>query len=82
MKLNEIRLQFDAGAFKGCSVTRPMLSNEGYILICHGKKSSLDTYLTAQRGTDARVFKTTDAAISAAYQIGFREIMVSLSELK
>lgn len=78
MKLHEIRLQFEAGAFKGCSITRPLFSNEGYILICHGTKSSLDTFLTAQRGTDARIFKTTDAAISAAYQIGFREFKVSL----
>ncbi|ELV8693343.1 hypothetical protein QNE54_004736 [Vibrio fluvialis] len=82
MKLHEIRLQFEAGAFKGCSITRPLFSNEGYILICHGKKSSLGTFLTAQRGTDARIFKTTDAAISAAYQIGFREFKVSLPELK
>ncbi|EGQ8126953.1 TPA: hypothetical protein ACGSUT_002718 [Vibrio parahaemolyticus] len=82
MKLHEIRLQFEAGAFKGCSITRPLFSNEGYILICHGKKSSLDTFLTAQRGSDARIFKTTDAAISAAYQIGFREFKVSLPELK
>lgn len=33
MKLHEIRLQFEAGAFKGCSITRPLFSNEGYILI-------------------------------------------------
>ncbi|KJY79900.1 hypothetical protein [Vibrio nigripulchritudo] len=78
MKLNEIRLQFEAGAFKGCSVTRPPLSDQGYILVCHGKQSKLDTFMTSQRGTDARVFKTTDAAISAALQIGFRNITVSL----
>lgn len=78
MKLNEIRLQFEAGAFKGCSIVRPSLAAQGYILICHGKESKLDTFMTPQRGTGARIFKTTDAAISAAMQIGFRTVTVTI----
>ncbi|MGI2178949.1 plasmid replication protein RepB [Shewanella frigidimarina] len=77
MKLHELRLQFDVGGFVGCTITYSPLGN-GYILIANAKTKTKDACMTAQRGDQLRVFKSIDAAVSAARNVGFKDILLSL----
>lgn len=77
MQESEVKLLFAAGNFKAVTVVNaPMQS--GYHLQFTGKSGEL-ILIEKQRG-DLRVFKTIQGAISTAYDIGFRDIRVILSE--
>lgn len=66
MQLKEFRLLFPTGTLKSaCVVPSPMES--GYLLLID------EQALLAQRG-GVRVFKTIDAAVFAARDIGFSDV--------
>jgi len=66
-----------AGAYKRCVIAKAPMS-AGYILMVDGKNNDLNACLSAERGEGARVFKSLDAAASAAKQVGFNDVYVSL----
>lgn len=71
---------FDNGGFTRAIIV-PVPMGEGYHLhlIKPGKRGDSEI-IERQRG-GYRVFKSTDAAISTAYNIGFRHIETDLSSL-
>lgn len=79
MKLDELKTIFETGALINCSIS-PVPMQEGlWMLTVQGKKKDVCYTMTAKRsGDEPRAFKTTDAAISAAKQIGFRKLNVHL----
>jgi hypothetical protein len=70
-------IYFDAGAFTSCIIAPAPLSQGGYILLLQQNKAGTQV-LETQRGGD-RTFKTYDAAIEVAKEIGFRRIIVQLT---
>ncbi|PSU13848.1 hypothetical protein C9J03_05350 [Photobacterium gaetbulicola] len=79
LQLKEVKLLFDAGVYKEALVTRALMQ-DGYNLHLIGVKKSDNTCLSSQRASsEAKTFRSADAAISAAKDIGFRELKFVLS---
>lgn len=82
MQVKEAKIRFDAGIYKSALVTEAIAA-KGYNLHLLGKKKSDDIFIVSQRDTGApRLFKSTDAALKNARDIGFTEITVKLSNLR
>jgi len=77
MQESEIRMLFDAGNLKSVTVVNAPMA-KGYLLQ-FAAKSGEQILIEKQRG-DLRTFKTLQGAISTAYEIGFRDIKVTLTE--
>ena len=77
MQESETKLLFDAGNLKSVTVVNAPMS-KGYYLQFAAKNGST-IMIEKQRG-DLRAFKTLQGAISTAYEIGFRDIRVTLTE--
>lgn len=78
MLLKEIQLLFDDGSMNQCTITDAPLA-EGLYNLCfarRGKKE--DVLLETQRG-GVRNFKSYDAAILVAKEVGFRNISIEVS---
>ncbi|MBY7814406.1 plasmid replication protein RepB [Vibrio fluvialis] len=70
MQIKDLRLLFDAGSLKKAQIVRAPMGT-GYILL-------IDKHIVqAQRGGD-RLFKSIDAAVESAHNIGFRKVEVVL----
>lgn len=70
-------IYFEAGSFTSCVIGLAPLSYDGYIMRLQQKKGGVQV-LETQRGRE-RVFKTYDAAVSVAKEIGFRRIIVLIA---
>lgn len=82
MEIKELKVLFDNGALKAATVTKAMM-NTGYTVVFDAKDKSKQYHISGQRTKgDPRVFKTTDAAIKNAQEIGFRTITVSLWKVR
>ena len=78
MEIKELKVLFDNGALKTATVTKAMM-NTGYTVVFDAKDKSKQYHISGQRTKgEPRVFKTTDAAIKNAHDIGFKTITVSL----
>lgn len=77
MQESEVKLLFDAGNLKSVTVVNAPMA-KGYHLLFTSKSGEQIT-IEKQRG-DLRTFKTLQGAISTAYDIGFRDIRVALTE--
>ncbi|MCC3859114.1 plasmid replication protein RepB [Vibrio parahaemolyticus] len=79
MQIKEAKIRFDSGQYKAAQVVEAVLG-DGYHLALQGKKQSDNTMITSQRsGDDPRLFKTIDAAVRNAKDIGFLKIEVVFS---
>lgn len=79
MKITEAKVRFDSGFFKTATVhkTSDLLdSSQGWILSLQAKAKKDDAIIESQRSAEQRVFKTVDAAVSAATSIGFSQVTV------
>jgi hypothetical protein len=72
----DLKLLFEAGILKACSVTKAMMNDNAYEL-CIEKKSGEAVALETQRG-GVRQFKDIGSAINTASKIGFKIITVRL----
>lgn len=82
MQIKEAKIKFDAGCYKQACITDALMAS-GYNLTLVGKKQADNAVLSSQRASeDAKEFKSYDAAIKAAKDIGFQEITVRVSHLK
>lgn len=80
MQLKEAKIRFDAGCFKGVALVEAFMQ-KGYNLQLLGTQQSDSAVLSSQRAdSQPKVFKSADAAIKAAADIGFREVVVRLSQ--
>jgi hypothetical protein len=77
MKQKEVMICFDAGVFKSCVISPAPLIRNGCILLLQQNKVGTQV-LETQRGGE-RTFKTYDAAIAVAKEIGFRRIIIQLA---
>lgn len=67
--LGQAKRDFELGALKACSIHRaPFLPGWFLTLMYNG----VPVHLVDARGKTPRVFKTLDAAVAAAEQIGFK----------
>lgn len=79
MEIKDLKSLFDNGALKTATVTKAMMGT-GYTVIFDAKDKSKHYHISGQRTKgEARVFKTIDAAVKNAHDIGFQNITVSLS---
>lgn len=76
LELKELTILFDAGALKVATIVNAPLK-EGYQLICKGKAANYA--FKGQRDDHTRTFKTIDAAVKAANQIGFKVMTIELT---
>lgn len=79
MKITEAKVRFDSGFFKTATVhkTSDLLDTaKGWILSLQAKSKKDDAIIESQRSAEPRIFKTVDAAVSAASGIGFSQITV------
>ena len=75
------KLMFDAGTFsKAIVVPVPMMSSGYHLHLVKFSKNSCTEIIEKQRG-GYRIFKTIDAAVNTAREIGFKRIEVDLSSL-
>lgn len=78
MEIKELKVLFDNGALKTVTVTKKMMGS-GYVVIFDAKDKSKQYHISAQRTKgEPRVFKSIDAAVKNAHEIGFHTITVSL----
>ncbi|WP_370256179.1 plasmid replication protein RepB [Marisediminitalea sp.] len=78
MEIKDLKVLFDNGALKTVTVTKEMMG-AGYVVVFDAKDKSKQYHISGQRTKgEARVFKTIDAAVKNAHDIGFRNITVSL----
>ena len=79
MEIKDLKVLFDNGALKAATITKEMMGS-GYVVVFDAKNKSQQYYISGQRTKgEPRVFKTIDAAVKNAYDIGFRDITFSLS---
>jgi hypothetical protein len=82
VQIKEAKIKFDAGCFKQACITDALMS-QGYNLTLIGKKQADNAVLSSQRASEeAKAFKSYDAAIKAAKDIGFQDVTVRLSRLR
>lgn len=82
MQIKEAKIRFDAGCYKQAFITDALMSS-AYNLTLIGKKQTDNAVLSSQRASEeAKEFKSYDAAIKAAKEIGFQEVTVIVSHLK
>lgn len=82
MQIKEAKIKFDAGCFKQACITDALM-RQGYSLTLIGKKQADNAVLSSQRASEeAKAFKSYDAAIKAAKDIGFLEVIVRVSHLE
>lgn len=84
MQEKELKLTFECGALKSCTVTNAVVET-GYVLQFEKKGSKgLETVEKRARlakdkdKSNERVFKSIDGAIIFAHSIGFRKIIVAV----
>ncbi|MCP4588392.1 plasmid replication protein RepB [Pseudoalteromonas sp.] len=78
MEIKDLKMLFDNGALKAATVTEEMMGS-GYVVVFNAKNKSHQYHISGQRTKgEPRVFKTIDAAVKNAYDIGFRTVTVSL----
>lgn len=78
MEIKDLKVLFDNGALKTVTVTKEMMGS-GYVVVFDAKDKSQQYHISGQRTKgEPRVFKTIDAAVKNAYDIGFRTVTVSL----
>lgn len=77
MQLSDMRLLFDAGSLTRCTIKHAALQG-GYILYVSNYRNEIRVMASQREPNEPRSFKTIDAAISAARQIGFREVKVEI----
>lgn len=70
MQKSEAAVRFDSGGLKKAEIVKAPMS-AGYVLLLDG------TVMAAKREPE-RVFKTIDAAVKTAEDIGFKKIVVTL----
>lgn len=87
MQEKELKLTFECGALKSCTVTNAVMET-GYILQFEkkGSKGLITAEKRARLAKDKdrsneKVFKSIDGAIIFAHQIGFRKIMVNVEHV-
>ncbi len=74
-------LMFDTGTFPKAIVARVPMASDGYHLhLVKFSRNSETEIIEKQRG-GYRIFKTIDAAVNTAREIGFKRIEVDLSSL-
>ena len=73
MILAEAQIEFRCGTWKSARAT-PSLDRSGWYLTLYSKQGT-PVMLQRQRGGEC-VYKTLDAAYSAARKIGFRTLMI------
>lgn len=84
MQEKELKLLFDNGTLKSCTVANAPMDT-GYILL-FAKKASKETEIAEKRPRlagdkskdNTKIFKSIDAAIIFAHSIGFRKMMVDV----
>ena len=83
-QLKEMKLLFDAGALASCYIKHAVMQS-GYILVVQRNKRAIADggdaveHLHGQRDLESpRTFKTIDAAVSTAREIGFRKVSVEI----
>lgn len=75
MQEKEIKIHFEAGNYSKCEVLlNPM--ETGYLLAFWRKSAGNPDILRSFRRQEPRVFKTIDAAVKCAKEIGFRRITI------
>jgi len=83
MQLKEAKIRFESGCFKSAVITEAIMSSSGYNVELQGKLVRDSAVLSSQRAdTEAKLFKSADAAIRAIKEIGFREITIKMSQSK
>jgi hypothetical protein len=79
VQIKEAKIRFNAGNYKGVQVIEALFDG-GYNILLTGKKESDSTLIGAQRSGDTpRLFKSIDAAVKNAREIGFLKIEVVFS---
>lgn len=78
VELNQLKMVFDSGGLNNVVVT-PIEMKKGYMLIFKDKEKN-NHIMTTQRSDkhEPRVFKSIDAAVANASQIGFKKVSVEL----
>lgn len=74
MTVSHAKKNFDFGFLTGFSIDSTV---GGWILLLRQKGYSIDLALLDARNHEPRVFKTLDAAVSAAESIGFEVLRLS-----
>ena len=75
------KLMFDTGTFSKAIVVPVPMASDGYHLhLVKFSRNSETEIIEKQRG-GYRIFKTIDAAVNTAREIGFKRIEVDLSSL-
>lgn len=75
------KLMFESGTFsKAIVVTVPMVSDGYHLHLVKFSKNGGTEIIEKQRG-GYRIFKTIDAAVNTAREVGFKRIEVDLSSL-
>ena len=75
------KLMFDNGTFsKAIVVPTPMASSGYHLHLVKFSRNSETEIIEKQRG-GYRIFKTIDAAVNTAREVGFKRIEVDLSSL-
>ena len=77
MQQKELVLLFGAGDLVSCGMS-PAPMQSGYVLSFHRRKGHPVSIHSHRDRNNPRIFKTADAAIRAAQEIGFRTITISL----
>lgn len=73
MLLRDLKLLFDAGTLRSAKIVPA--NNDYWNLKVEMKEDKDDLVMSSQRA-DKRIFKTIDAAYSAAVSIGFKEVRI------
>jgi hypothetical protein len=78
IQVKEAQLIFDSGVLTSCEVVRTIMESQKQWTVILTRKDKVKFSLRGQRGDAPRVFKSVDAAVNSAGEIGFRQITVAL----
>ncbi|MPW28272.1 hypothetical protein F9L16_04565 [Agarivorans sp. B2Z047] len=73
----DIQLLMDSGSLKSCEMASYPMRNGSWLLM-FTRNDKATCALCAKRGKEPRQFKTADAALRLAKEIGFEKVRVNL----
>lgn len=75
MELKDLRILFDSGVLTSATVS-PNILGGGYIVTIIGKNNKQYVISRQRSKSEARIFKSIDAAVKNTHDIGFKTITV------
>lgn len=78
MKLKELRIYFDAGDLVKATIVPAVMASSDHWQVQFKTKKGTELVMTKDKvrngQAEVRVFKSTDAAVSACFEVGFRKL--------